>query len=70
MRTYSPSHRLWLWWTDRYWTLAGREFALPMWPWRIFCAVRGHSATDDQCRKPEHRYCWVCNVSTPFAEVS
>lgn len=29
---------------------------------RLDCAVWGHATVNDQCRKPEHRYCAVCGA--------
>jgi hypothetical protein len=34
------------------------------------CLCCFHEATDDQCMKPEHRYCWKCHHPMPYAEVS
>jgi hypothetical protein len=28
----------------------------------IFCAHYGHQIEDDQCGKPEHRFCIWCNI--------
>ena len=28
----------------------------------ILCAEYGHDIEDDQCRKPEHRYCVGCHL--------
>jgi hypothetical protein len=32
------------------------------------CGRYGHQVLDDQCNKPEHRYCINCNTATPNAE--
>lgn len=34
-------------------------------PHRLACWVVGHLVIDDQCNKPEHRYCVWCNKATP-----
>jgi len=33
----------------------------------ILCTFSGHEPIDDQCGKPEHRYCWKCHILTPNA---
>lgn len=35
---------------------------------RALCLFVGHNAIDDQCGKPEHRFCYRCGVSQPFDE--
>lgn len=70
MRLGGRIHRFWLAWHDWYVTIAGHEIALPSWPWRLYCRIVGHRVSDDQCGRPEHRYCWVCSASTPGAKVN
>jgi hypothetical protein len=35
---------------------------------KLMCAIWGHGAMDDQCNKPEHRYCWRCMKAMPNME--
>lgn len=36
----------------------------------LICELKGHQVTDDQCGIPEHRYCLVCGVRQPNAEIN
>lgn len=31
----------------------------------LICEVDGHDAVADQCNKPDHDYCAICNISMP-----
>jgi hypothetical protein len=31
----------------------------------LICHYEGHVVVNDQCNKPEHRYCAVCNAPMP-----
>jgi LmbE family N-acetylglucosaminyl deacetylase len=31
----------------------------------LICEVQGHTVIDDQCGRPDHRYCVVCLRKTP-----
>jgi hypothetical protein len=52
----------------------------PEWDWfeehvelpvrALICELKGHQVIDDQCGKPEHRFCTVCGVRQPNAEVN
>lgn len=63
------------WWDD---TVPGKYLPDKDWAfmpsWGVinkFCRVmRAHVVTDDQCNKPEHRYCIACGRQTPNEEVS
>ena len=37
---------------------------------RVCSAWGGHAPVDDQCCKPEHRFCAYCQKLTPNAEVA
>ncbi len=56
--------RFWLAYADWYVTVGRVEITLPRWPWRLYCAARGHQVVNDQCRRPEHRFCGVCSAAT------
>ncbi len=35
------------------------------------CSLLGtHEAEDDQCMRPEHRYCWHCQKAMPYARLA
>lgn len=63
-------HKLWLW---------SMDLERPAWfvdqdgvelCWRYtYCAINGHDVTDDQCMRPEHRFCSVCTKRTPHEEI-
>jgi hypothetical protein len=36
----------------------------------LICEKEGHKVVDDQCGRPDHRYCLVCSVRQPNAEVN
>ena len=36
----------------------------------LICELKGHQVIDDQCNKPEHRYCLICGSRQPNAEVN
>jgi len=46
-------------WSDRYFNFIDwiASFAI--------CLCIFHEAINDQCGKPEHRYCWMCGAPTP-----
>lgn len=35
-----------------------------------FCRYAGHEVMDDQCGRPEHRFCFYCQTRQPNAEVT
>lgn len=37
---------------------------------RLICQAQGHVIVDDQCDRPEHRYCVTCGLQTPNEPVS
>lgn len=36
----------------------------------LICELEGHKITDDQCNRPEHRFCVVCGVRQPNEPVT
>ena len=58
------------WLLERDWRTAAWERLIEK-PLTWFCCALsgGHTVTDDQCGKPEHRYCAACGRPTPLASV-
>lgn len=54
----------WLWDEMPAWMLPD-TFQRPI--LRALCLVSGHVAVDDQCAKPEHRFCYRCGKAMPAA---
>jgi hypothetical protein len=76
-------HRLWFWksewpdpegWLGRFSERRDSRLARFVddalwgdWLWTLYCKVHGHQPIDDNCGKPGHRFCYVCNTATPGA---
>lgn len=68
---YSPEEKPW-WYPTRLNEWFGEQVDLPpMRWWALYCWLKGgHAVIDDQCNRPEHRYCLYCSKPMPYAKAT